>query len=48
MPLKKGKSKKAISVNVSELMRGGREQKQAVAIAYNVAKKKRKGAKKNG
>jgi hypothetical protein len=41
MPLKKGKSKKAISVTASELMRGGRETKQAVAIAYNETKKKK-------
>jgi ribosomal protein L12E/L44/L45/RPP1/RPP2 len=37
MPLKKGKSKKAISSNIKELMHTGREQKQAVAIALKTA-----------
>lgn len=41
MPLKKGKSQKAISANVSELMHTGRPQKQAVAIALDVARKAR-------
>ena len=43
MPLKKGKSKKAISSNISELIRSGRKKEQAVAIAMNkagVSKKK--------
>lgn len=34
MPLKKGKSKKAFSYNVSELVKHGHPQDQAVAIAY--------------
>ncbi len=47
MPLKKGKSKKVVSENISELVRSGRKQKQAVAIAMDSArrsgkKKKRK------
>lgn len=43
MPLKKGKSKKAISQNVRELVISGRPAEQAVAIALNKAgKSKRK------
>ena len=36
MPLKKSKSKKAFSENVSAEMHAGKPQKQAVAIAYSV------------
>lgn len=36
MPLKKGQSKEAFSYNVGELVKSGRPQKQAVAIAYSV------------
>ncbi len=35
MPLKKGK--KAISENISELVRGGRSQRQSIAIAMKTA-----------
>ncbi len=34
MPLKKGKSKKTIGYNISELMHSGYPKEQAVAIAY--------------
>lgn len=41
MPLKKGKSNKVVSANVSELVKSGRPRKQAVAIAMNKAGKKK-------
>jgi len=37
MPLKKGRSKKTISMNIKTEMRAGRPQRQAVAIAMNTA-----------
>lgn len=45
MPLKKGSSRKAISANIKTEMDAGKPQKQAVAIALNVARKSRKGKK---
>ncbi|KPK13922.1 MAG: hypothetical protein AMJ56_00255 [Anaerolineae bacterium SG8_19] len=42
MPLKKGSSQKAVSSNISELVHSGRPQKQAIAIALDVARKPRK------
>ncbi len=42
MPLKKGKSKKAVSANIRELVHSGRPQKQAIAISMDKAGKARK------
>lgn len=42
MPLAKGRSNKVVSKNISELVRSGRPQKQAVAIAMKNAGKSRK------
>ena len=36
-PLLKGKSKKVVSSNISELMHSGRKQSQSVAIAMDMA-----------
>jgi hypothetical protein len=46
VPLKKGYSKKSISKNIATEIRHGRPKKQAVAIAYSVARQAR--AKKRG
>lgn len=42
MPLRKGKSAKTIAHNISKLRREGYPPKQAVAIAYNNARKSKK------
>jgi hypothetical protein len=39
MPLKRGKSRKTISSNIKTEMKAGRSQRQAVAIAFSMARK---------
>ena len=45
MPLKTGKSSKVISGNIKELITAGYPQRQAVAIAMDKKKNKKKGKK---
>lgn len=45
MPLKKGKSKKAMKANIETEIKAGKDPKQAVAIAYSVARKAKKKSK---
>lgn len=41
MPLKKGKSKETISKNIKTLIHEGKDPKQAAAIAYSKAGRKK-------
>lgn len=45
MPMEYGDSKEVVSRNIAELMRSGRQQNQAIAIALQNAKKTRKKSK---
>lgn len=42
MPLKKGSSKETVSTNIRELVHSGKSQKQAIAIALDVARRSKK------
>ena len=42
MPMKKGYSKKSVSANIRTEMKLGKPQKQAIAIALDVAKRAKK------
>jgi hypothetical protein len=45
MPLKKGYSKKTIAKNIRTEIHAGRPRKQAIAIAFSVARKAKRKAK---
>jgi len=44
MPMKQGYSKKSVSSNIKREIKSGKPQKQAVAIALDVARKAKKKA----
>ncbi len=48
MPLIHGYSKKSISENIKREMAAGKSQKQAIAIAMDIARKAKKKAKRKG